>query len=101
MAIVLMLGAAPLAALMAAERLELGQAGASSRAVGADEAPAGDAPVPAGALHRDRNAPSLRESDAASRVSHSQTTSGVQPSRRSVLSEAASRARLRSIFVRQ
>jgi len=106
MAIVRTLGAAPLAALMAAERIDLGRAGARIR-----QRPRRPPILPSalrprrrereGAPHCDRNDPSLRASAAASRVWHSQTTNADQPSARSALSEAASRARLRPIFVRQ
>lgn len=104
MAIVIMLGAGPLASLMAADRLSLGSACASSYAAPNPNPSPADASAASsgeGALQRDKKAPSLSASKFASRVSHSQTTSAVQPADRSAFSEAESRARLRSIFVRQ
>lgn len=104
MAVVILLGAGPLAALMAADRQSLASARATSciapapnpSPVGASAAAAGE-----GAPQRAKNASSLCESADASRVSHSQITSADQPSPRSALSAAASRARLRAIFARQ
>ncbi len=103
MAILLTLGAGPLAALMAAERIDLGRARASSRVAPASHTPARAWAAPAGEwiVHFDRNALSLRASADASRVSHSHTTSADQPPARSALSDAASRARWRPFFVRQ
>jgi len=104
MAIVIMLGAEPLASLMAADRLSLGSARASSYPAPNPNPSLADASAASageGALQRDKKAPSLRASKFASRVSHSQTTSAAQPADRSAFSEAESRVRLRSIFVRQ
>ena len=101
MAIMLLVGAGRLAALMAAERIELGRA--SSRVAAASD-PSGACvsatPVPEGS-YCERNEASLRESAAPSRVSHSHTTSADQPSPRNALSEALSRATLRPILARQ
>lgn len=104
MAIVILLGAAPLAALMAADRQSLGSVRAAScvakvpspSPVSASAAPAGE-----GAPQFDKNALSARESAASSRVSHSQIVKADQPALRSAFSDAASRWRLRAIFARQ
>lgn len=104
MAIVIMLGAGPLAALMAADRTELGSRLTSSYVAALpNPSPVGASAVLAGegAPQRAKNAASLRESAAASRVSHSQTTSADQPDARNALSAALSRARLRSTLARQ
>ena len=101
MAIMLLVGADHLAALMAAERIELGRA---SSHVAAASDPSGACvaatPAPEGSYF-ERNEASVRESAAASRVSHSHTTSADQPAARNALSEALSRATLRPILARQ
>lgn len=77
MAMLLLIGAKPLAGLMALER----------EALGVDQAGG-----------RDKNLASLRESASPSRVSHSHTTSADHPAAFSATSVSASRARLRPIL---
>ena len=76
MAMLHLIGARPLACLMAIDRL-------------------------AAEAQSDRCAASVRESASGSRVSHSQTTNDDQPASFSAASVATSRARLRPIFSRQ
>ena len=99
MAVVLMLGAGPLAAFMAAGRSNSGLSRASSYAR-PGPSPSLYAPTGEGQSSA-RNAASLAASTAGARVSHSQTTSADQPADDKVANEAASRATLRAIFARQ
>ena len=104
MAVVLMLGSGPLAALMALERNELGRGRASSCELAAPiPSPARGSAPPAGegSLHASRNAESCAASAFGARVSHSQTVSTDQPSASSAATVAPSRTRLRPILARQ
>lgn len=79
---------------------ELGQGSVFSFTL--DAPVAARSPQTAGApCYRDRKEASLRESAAASCVSHSQTTSTDQPDDLSAATASASRARLRSTLARQ
>lgn len=99
MAVMRLVGAGPLAALMAAEReFSARPAGSSSRTQDA----ANPSPAAIGeGTYRERNVETRAASAPASRVSHSQITSDDQPARLSAARTEASRARLRSIFARQ
>lgn len=103
LAVVRMLGARALAALMASERVELGRERASSRCASAPDPGVcvSATQAPGRTLQVERNLPSLRESEAGSRVSHSQITRDDQPAVRSAFNAALSRTRLRSILARQ
>lgn len=100
MAVVLLIGAGPLAALMAAEREFSDRApGKSSRKAAAPN-PSSTA-MGEGALQEARNAASRASSVSASRVSHSQMTSADQPLAESAETAAMSRSLFRAIFLRQ
>lgn len=89
MAVMLLIGAGPLAALMAAER-EFSERtpGTSSRT---SAAPNPSSTAMEEGAYRERKAASRRVSAVGSRVSHSQTTSADQPSARNAFSAARSR----------
>jgi len=100
MAVVLLIGAGPLAALMAAEREISGRGpGKSSRTDFASN------PSPTamgeGSYLGVRNVASRAWSAPGSRVSHSQITSADQPALSSAETAASSRCWFRAIFARQ
>lgn len=101
MAVMLFVGAGPLAALMAADRKLSARvpSNLSSRSAVASD-PSSTA-MEEGVFHRERNDASRRESASGARVSHSHTTSDDQPLRFSAARTATSRCWLRAILARQ